>query len=244
MFARFFPDLVPEKMGPDADSLRPFQLDKAAEIWAMDRPSKWAEHKGQFYARRLAPGIELDIHWSFEDRPHFNGIEVRLDDRLTRDLTRLDAIVAFVQQSCSTLRPVYAWASHNLDFRGKSLIKRYDADRRTWVESPVPGPPRVLSAIYWLNYFGPPFVELFGRQKLIQAPVYAARPVGPGVLILTSPSPLDYGKGGVRGAEETLKDYLGREAFFDTKRPGGPYRTPTFDFAAVSSSAWTSRLED
>ncbi len=49
-----------------------------------------------------------------------------------------------------------------------------------------------LPNIYWANFFSPVFVDLIGKQKLLDAPVYERMdlPNG-GLLLITSPSPLN-----------------------------------------------------
>jgi len=38
--------------------------------------------------------------------------------------------------------------------------------------------------VYWLTVFGPPYVRLFGRDKLLAAPVYKAAALTDGIVIL------------------------------------------------------------
>jgi hypothetical protein len=55
--------------------------------------------------------------------------------------------------------------------------------------------------------------------------------------------PLNFRKRDVRLQVETLKQYLGRDAFFDTNRPQGIYKSPKFDFSRIGLSAGRNRFE-
>ena len=86
-----------------------------------------------------------------------------------------------------------------------------------------------LVDIYWMNLFGPPYVEFFGEEKLLTAPCYRRErlPDG-GFLILTSPSPLLHDKPETKKLETALKDHLNNDAFFDRSNPEKKLRAPRF----------------
>lgn len=71
-----------------------------------------------------------------------------------------------------------------------------------------------LPGIYWANFFGLEYVEKIGRQRLLSAPCEDIRelPDG-GVLILTTPSPLNPSLEVNRAKQKALRDYLGEELF-------------------------------
>jgi hypothetical protein len=89
-----------------------------------------------------------------------------------------------------------------------------------------------LKSLYWINVFGPAYVELFGRDVLAAAPVDEVAE-GPGsiTLTVTSEPPLDETYETYRAKRERVQDYLGRDAFW----PGATRVPPTFmDFEPES----------
>lgn len=71
---------------------------------------------------------------------------------------------------------------------------------------------RFLPGLFTSNFFGPPYVELIGREQLLSAP--AARAVGDGVLITIGDDPRDWDTPQQREREEAVLDHLGHEYFF------------------------------
>lgn len=91
---------------------------------------------------------------------------------------------------------------------------------------------RALPDIYWANFLGPEYVEMFGEKKVFSSPCYSVeRLLDKGALLLVSPSPLDR-LGDPKEFEksrERLKEYLGKEAF-DTGQPGYQGKLPKFRY--------------
>jgi hypothetical protein len=93
---------------------------------------------------------------------------------------------------------------------------------------------RYIPDIYWGNVFGKPFIELFGRDRLMSAPAYSVREIGPDCIYLQlSPNiedvVADYEA--FDRAREIVKQHLNSNAFF---RPDFPedhdYNVPDFGF--------------
>ncbi|MCP1659726.1 hypothetical protein [Neisseria perflava] len=77
-----------------------------------------------------------------------------------------------------------------------------------------------LPNLPWLAYFGRPYVELFGEEKLAQAPVYRVEKIGEGYLLqLTeniSDMVTDYES--YRAKEQAVKAYLNPNAFYKREK--------------------------
>jgi hypothetical protein len=71
-----------------------------------------------------------------------------------------------------------------------------------------------LPTLYWITLFGPPYVKLFGRARLLQAPVFATRehPWGIEVQITDSP-PTAAAWADFRDARNRAIAFLGAQAF-------------------------------
>jgi len=81
-----------------------------------------------------------------------------------------------------------------------------------------------LPSLFWGNFFGPVYVEFFGRQKLLKAPgcLVEELPNG-GVFLQLSKSIFDLTPEQVLEQVEKLKEYLDPEAFYDPQKPKDPW---------------------
>src|SRR3989475_11657853 len=90
-----------------------------------------------------------------------------------------------------------------------------------WVESPLgkmslgTALRRALPDIYWANFFGPEYVEMFGSDRGNSAPIHSVESLSDGgALLVLSPSPLDFLKdpGEFDRLRLHLKRHTGEEA--------------------------------
>src|SRR4029077_11295862 len=75
---------------------------------------------------------------------------------------------------------------------------------------------RGLPEIYWANFLGQEYVEMFGKERVYSAPCYSIEPLSDGgALLLLSSSPLDYlnDPEGLDTRRSDIKKHLGLEAF-------------------------------
>jgi hypothetical protein len=79
----------------------------------------------------------------------------------------------------------------------------------TELQKGVPG-------IYWGTYFGPFYVDWFGKEKLEALPCVEKQelPTG-GIFFTTAPTPFDWDKPETRAMQRSVMDHLGADAFFD-----------------------------
>lgn len=86
----------------------------------------------------------------------------------------------------------------------------------------------------WLVLFGEPYIDLFGRDKLLNTPCYKVEPIGDKVITLQltdnvfEPIP--------SSVREPIKKYLGEDAFVEEGKSSRSYKSgmvPEFDFSAV-----------
>jgi hypothetical protein len=78
---------------------------------------------------------------------------------------------------------------------------------------------RFLPGVFAANFFGAPYVELIGRERLLGAPGAEVAAVDDGVLVV---------RDGGREADDRLLDHLGREHFFAKPHPPDPSRAPAW----------------
>lgn len=103
---------------------------------------------------------------------------------------------------------------------------------------------RALPDVFWANFLGPEYVEMFGPERVYSTPCYRAdRLADGGALLLLSPSPLDFLKDPQNfeklGLE--LKSYLGEDAF-DAGWPTRQGRVPRFRYLDGRTKETASRI--
>ncbi len=91
---------------------------------------------------------------------------------------------------------------------------------------------RYIPDLYWLTVFGSPYVEGFGRERLLSAPAHRVTELEyGGIMLQLSESPMDFVTDPVRLAtiRRDVKQYLNPNAFFDESLPTGhTYDVPQF----------------
>jgi hypothetical protein len=73
---------------------------------------------------------------------------------------------------------------------------------------------RYLPGLFTVNFFGRPYVDLIGRERLLAAPGVRVKAVDDGVLIAAGEDPRAWSEPGQRRSEERLIEHLGRQYFF------------------------------
>lgn len=188
----------------------------------------------------------LDRNMMIPKNPHPDRLNMGLDIAF---FTKKDQVEHFLQFAKS----LYQWGDMFYGF----VANRQDYKAQTWLPQQVIIGNKLVGAvgqkvmealpgIFWANFFGPDYVDWFGRDKFDRLPCYRLEelPDG-GRLILTSPSPLDYDASGE--TQEALKHYLGRLAFGDVQHPERPTISPFQDGVIQlpdESADWPQRLKD
>jgi hypothetical protein len=98
---------------------------------------------------------------------------------------------------------------------------------------------RALPGLFWINFFGPRYVELIGRERLLGAPAVEAREVGRGVLVVTRSDPYEWGSEHARRSLEDVLGHIGRQFFFSKAEPDAQRVAP--DWSEAFRSAPDSR---
>jgi len=86
-----------------------------------------------------------------------------------------------------------------------------------------------LPGLYYANYFGPLYVDFFGKKRLKTAPCLDRVQLARDAWYLQIADNLDYYKTVEReAATNSLTDHLGRDAFFDISDPFRRCRVPEY----------------
>jgi hypothetical protein len=91
-----------------------------------------------------------------------------------------------------------------------------------------------LQGLYWLNFFGAPYVDLIGRERLLSAPAYEVKAVGDGVLLVLDSDADAWQSEEYQRREQHVIEHLGKQYFFSRHDP--ERKTVAPDFAAQRNS--------
>src|SRR5262249_38790595 len=86
---------------------------------------------------------------------------------------------------------------------------------------------RSLPGLFWLNAFGPPYVELIGRDTLTTAPATTGQR-GANAVVELYPSPGEWETASGRNAHTRVLGHLGRGFFYDRTAPHRETTAPDF----------------
>jgi hypothetical protein len=91
-----------------------------------------------------------------------------------------------------------------------------------------------LAGLFWRNFFGPPFVRMFG-ERLASLPAEYRQDLGNGtVLVQPYPLPSEAGTEQGNAQERSLIEHLGPECFYDHARHLKPSRVPVLEPVSAS----------
>ena len=108
----------------------------------------------------------------------------------------------------------YAKAHTSEEYHAKNMV-----DDESGVRAIGADLKQAIPGLYWLSYFGPLYVELIGRDKLLTAPAYEVKPIGDGVLIALDPEAEAWQSAGYREREGATISHLGEQFFFSRLDP-------------------------
>jgi hypothetical protein len=129
----------------------------------------------------------------------------------------------FFECVVSQLPVRYARARTREEFAAKNMIEDERSAEAIGVDitDAIPG-------LYWLNYFGAPYLDLIGRDRLLSAPAHEVKPAGDGVLIGLDASPEAWQSPAYQQREQAVIAHLGEQYFFSRHDPDRQTVAPDF----------------
>ncbi len=86
-----------------------------------------------------------------------------------------------------------------------------------------------LAGLFWRNFYGPPFVRMFG-ERLDALPAECRKPLGEDIVLVQPYAlPTEAGTEAGRARERELISLLGPECFYDHEHHTLPTRRPVLD---------------
>jgi hypothetical protein len=115
---------------------------------------------------------------------------------------------------CNRLAPAHGTTNTHEEFDTKNMSRAGGGLRAIGVDVS-----RHLSGLYWLNFFGPVYAELIGRDRLRTAPAHIARTLDAGTLLMLHPDPTAWNTPDYERTEHAVLRHLGEQFFFSRHDP-------------------------
>jgi hypothetical protein len=165
--------------------------------------------------------------------PESNRLSIEIIDRQEVEGKQLTTWAHEFFRALPAALPVRYGLGHLADeFEAKNIERTSGSVRALGVRLS-----KSLPGLYWLNYFGPPYVRLIGEERLLTTPAPDVRRAGDGVFLALDTDPANWKLPTYHEKERDAIDHIGREFFFSREQPERETRAP--DFRAESRSAAT-----
>lgn len=195
-----------------------------ARIWMHEdvnkKLSKYNQAAGSLMlqAKNEEKGV-FDFNWSkIENKPEFNyasfivGIDYLTEDENYKEFTKL------CKKMILEIEPIYGFITNYNLFNSRAP---YNIKIR-------------LPEIRWMNFYGKPYVEMFGKEKLLSAPCYKAEVITEDIISIQATE--DLFKDIPDEVKSDIKMHLGEDAFVWRNKDAISYKdgkVPNFDFSGV-----------
>lgn len=201
---------------------------------SFDRPSlpdfieEWTraeEWKTLVFTRKHPSPIELSVDNQRHTRAKFNEFSAFIHEKHFKGAAQENEVLNFVTEMSLIARADYGFIAHKRQERRQSPILTL-AER--------------LPGIYRENFFGRPYIQFFGREKLLAAPCYEVREINDDLILLLTAESLNAPE--MIESDESVnqvKEYLNQNAFAGPNFPDEPCAVPEFNFGDVR---WTTEL--
>jgi hypothetical protein len=195
-------------------SFDPSSLREFVEEWT--RAEEW---KTIFFTRTRPLPIELSVDIQRHQRAKFNEFSAYIHEGHFKSPTQEKELLNFTIDMSLITRVDYGFIAHKKQ------------ERR---QSPVLTPSERLPGIYWANFLGRPYIEFFGREKLLATPCYEVREINDDLILLLTAESVNASE--MIESDELVnqvKEYLNQNAFAGPNFPEEKCAVPVFDFSEL-----------
>jgi len=200
----------------DRSQLR-HSFDRGAELieeWI--KPEEW---KTLFFARNHPKKVQILVDMQRFCRAKFNGVSLFIHQSLLQSAASERQLLNFTIEMGLLGNADYGFIAHTRQ------------ERR---QSPILTPAERLPGIYWANFLGRPYIEFFGRDKLLATPCYEIREINDDLILLLTAESLNAPEM-IDGDDvvNQVKAYLNQNAFAGPNFPQQSCAVPAFNFGDV-----------
>jgi hypothetical protein len=230
-------DFIPQKIDvyePLKVKYDPDNLGNAIKLWLNEKNAKrcvddFGEAAGQvLMAKKRGHKVEYMMTWHKGKEPQFNAFSVGVDIQYFTSDERLEYFLDMCKQLIRILNPVH----------GKLCNCKYS----DWGE-PINLQVR-LPDVLWVTLLGKPYIQMFGREKILSTPCYRVEELGEDLIWLQAtksvfePVPQE--------VKNAIKEHLCKDAFVWDGKDYRHYKdgvVPDFDFSAVTLDSTKQSLQ-
>lgn len=219
---------VPERYDDREPERRPADLSNKAPLCEL-----WMAEVGRLYLRRRHPyPAWLNFKIWPPSVPRFNEVLGGFDERYFRDPAYVGRFIDGIKNLVCCGSFDHICACHESEWHDKTYLARptklpsgrIASSGGMWLEEQLPG-------VFWLNVFGPIYIEFFGNAKFQSLPTDSIHNLPDGsILFLRGPSPFGAETPALKSISEKVIDHLGRTAFFEKSNIKKPPQAPKFLF--------------
>lgn len=186
-------------------------LDDAVRLW-IDKGKNPEVHSSCIMMVNTKPlRTSIMVSWSRSAHATFNSIVVWIGQK-------------YISKNYG-IEPLLSFGESLFDYTGAfyGFISRIDVEEAQFVAGTLQ---TRLPGVYWANFFGPLYIDFFGKEKIENAPCYQKKKITDGIVLLTAKSPTGLENIADRVFENDLRTYLNNDAFPDIAKEKKDYYTP------------------
>jgi len=221
-------DFIPQKFDvyqPLKRKYNPNDIDEVVEVWLNDKINQQTskdDYSGGLLLMesKLESKVSYQVSWQKDNYANFNIFALSMNIDYLINLDIFEKFIKLSHELINLIEPVQG------EIVNESLIgwnEPYELEIRH-------------PELQWVNFFGKPYIDLFGREKLLSSPAYKVESIGTNVIALQTiesifePIPND--------VRESIKKHLCENAFvWDGKRAliykNKENIAPKFDFSNI-----------
>lgn len=203
---------------PEGYNFDPTNLTKLYEFWTSNTSS--------VLFKRKKPYLNW-INLTIARGKRFNEILSSYDVGYFKKKDKMQKLLSFAKQLYNWGNIDHGYICHQKDWKIKNKFDRPMIIEGkplmtggVWLKKSLPG-------LYWINFFGPVYVELIGENKFDSLSACNKEKLSDGgYVVITSQSPFDYDKPKTQKVEKEIIRHLGNDIFFDKSDPTKKCRVP------------------
>jgi hypothetical protein len=214
-----------DRMGHDEPLRERFQLDKAVGLWQKDISTKPGLSYGELIlGKSRYPFTGFMVSWQQKpDGMWLNSVSLWAREGYFEDPLHVESFLVLLSDVLMLVQAGYGVAFHSREWDEKGWLTKRLADGRQARVGISLKAQEGLVDIFWANLFGPPYVRLFGRERLESCPKAMVRRLSSeAYLVRTSPMPKEWPREEVREVSSEVKKHLDGGVFFDKQRGEKP----------------------
>jgi hypothetical protein len=197
-------------------------------------PGKYERQLGNVTLTGEYSGVYVFLNlddWLFapqQDRQLFgNSISIWIERKEVEGIGAAQWMAGAFAMLCESLDFMFGFAYCNGEYYSKNMNTTHG------LSAIGQDPSRYLPGLYWINFFGKPYLELIGKKQLMTTPAALTKDIKNGVLVQFADDPLSWqGQKYVSTINDAL-DHIGRQYFFDRQNINRFTIAPPFVFESI-----------